>query len=80
MNVDLIGGNWYLARAALMLATFAAFALFVALVHFIQKRSERRACDAAREDAREDAGAARTPQNWNAPAPVLDPPIERRAA
>jgi len=73
MNIDLFGGNWYLARAVLILATFVAFALFVALVHFIQKRSERRA-------ARHDVGAVRMPQNWNAPAPTPDPPVERRAA
>ncbi|HTQ00989.1 MAG TPA: hypothetical protein VMN56_16840 [Casimicrobiaceae bacterium] len=76
MNIDLIGGNWYLARAVLMLATFAAFALFVALVRFIQKRSERRARDAAREDA----DATRTPRNWSAPTSGRDPPVERRAA
>ena len=70
MNLDLFG-HWYLARSVLTVATFVAFALFLALIRFVQQRSERCACDAAREDA----GTARTPQNWNSPAPGLDPPI-----
>jgi hypothetical protein len=74
MNIDLFGGNWYVARAVLMLATFALFALFVTLVHLVQKRSERR----GRGDAPRGVGA--TPEPWGAAGPTRDPPIERRAA